>query len=44
MQDGLSGFLKHVGLFNMLVRLQPEQKFLIAESSIPALKSPMNKS
>ena len=43
MQDGLSGFLKHVGLFNMIVRLYLEQKVLIAESSTTALKPPKSK-
>ena len=40
MQEGLSGFLKHVGLFIVLVRLKLEQKLLTDESSTPALKSP----
>ena len=39
MQEGLSGFSKHVGLFIILVRLKLEQKFLTDESSTPALKS-----
>ena len=39
MQEGLSGFLKHVGFFIMLARLKLEQKFLTDESSTPALKS-----
>ena len=38
-QEGLSGFLKHVGLFIILVRLKLEQKFLTDESLTPALKS-----
>ena len=39
MPEGLSGFLKHVDLFIILVRLKPEQKFLTDESSTPASKS-----
>ena len=38
MQKGLLGFLKHVGMFIILVRLELEQKFLADESSTPALK------
>ena len=41
MQEGLSGFLKHVGLFIILVRLKLEQKFLTNESSTPALTLPV---
>ena len=41
-QEGFSGFVKHVGLLIILVRLQLEQKFLTDESSAPALKSPKN--
>ena len=44
MQEGFSGFLKHVGLLIILVRLKLEQKSLIEESSTPALKSPKNRS
>ena len=40
MQEGLSGFLKLVALFVVLVRLKLEQKFLTDESSTPAVKSP----
>ena len=43
-QEGFSGFVKHVGLLIILVRLQLEQKFLTDESSAPALKSPKNRS
>ena len=39
MQESLSGFLKHKGLLIILVRLKLEQKFLIYQSSTPALKS-----
>ena len=39
MPEGLSGFLKHVDLFIILVRLKPDQKFLTDESSTPASKS-----
>ena len=44
MQEGLSRFLKHVGLFIILIRLKLEQKLLIDESSTPALKSPEKRS
>ena len=43
-QEGLSGFLKHVGLLFILARLKLEQKFLTDESSTPALKSPKKRS
>ena len=44
MQEGLSGFLKHVGFFIMHARLKLEQKFLTDESSTPTLKSPEKRS
>ena len=43
MQEGLSGFLKRVGLFIILVRLKLEQKFLTDKSST-TLKSPKKRS
>ena len=44
MKKGLPGFLKHVALFTILVRLKLEQKFLTDESLTPALKSPKKRS
>ena len=44
MQEGFSGFLKHVGLFIVLVKLKLEQKFLTDESSTSTLKSPKKRS
>ena len=42
-QDSLFGFLSHVGLFTILVRLKLLQKFLTDMSFILALKSPKNR-
>ena len=44
MQEGLSEFLKYVGLFIILVSLKLEQKFVTDEPSTPALKLPEKRS
>ena len=44
MLERSSGYLKDMGLFIILVRLNLEQKFLTDESSIPALKLPKKRS